>query len=202
MKRFKVVVIGASAGGLDALSIILGYLPKTVLFPVIIAQHVHPEQGGGLVELLSTQYNLKFSEPDDKDPVRPGVVYLTPPNYHLLVNPDETFSLSVDEKVNYSRPSIDVLFESAAHVWGIHLAGILLTGASSDGANGINEINAHGGLTIAQDPATALHPIMPQSAIDTGAVDQVMAVDEIGQFLAELGAKDKTSFKTHQKHKK
>ena len=187
MNRFKAVVMGASAGGLDALSILLGYLPETYSWPVIIVQHVRHEQGGGLVEYFGRKCALSLHEAGDKEPVRPGCIYFAPPNYHLLVEPDKTFSLSVDEKIHYSRPSIDVLFESAAQVWGRDLAGIVLTGANDDGAYGLRVIKEYGGLTIVQDPATAEHPVMPQSALDAGEVDHVLSLEQIGELLTGRG---------------
>ena len=187
MKRFKAVVMGASAGGLDALSILLAYLPETYSCPVIIVQHVHHEQGGNLIDYFNHKCALSLHEAGDKESVQPGCVYFAPPNYHLLVEPDKTFSLSVDEKVHYSRPSIDVLFESAAHVWGRDLAGIVLTGANADGADGLHVIKEYGGLTIVQDPATAEHPSMPQAALDAGEVDHVLSLEQIGELLAGKG---------------
>jgi len=184
MNRFKAVVMGASAGGLDALSILLAYLPETYSCPVIIVQHVHHEQGGGLVKYFDHKCALSLHEAGDKESVRPGCVYFAPPNYHLLVEPDRIFSLSVDEKVHYSRPSIDVLFESAAHVWGCDLAGIVLTGANADGAYGLQVIKEYGGRTVVQDPATSEHPLMPQASLDAGEVDYILSLEQIGNLLA------------------
>ena len=190
MNRFKAVVIGGSAGGLDALSILLAYLPESYPCPVITVQHIHREQGGGLVEYFGRKCALSLHEAGDKDPVRPGCIYFAPPNYHLLIESDRTFSLSVDEKVHYSRPSIDVLFESAAHVWGRDLAGIVLTGTNADGAYGLHVINEYGGLTIVQDPATAEQPSMPQAALDAGEVDHVLSLEQIGELLAGKGTNE------------
>lgn len=187
MKRFKVVVMGASAGGLDALSILLAYLPESYSYSVIVVQHVHHEQGESLVMYFGRKCALGLYEARDKEPVRSGCVYFAPANYHLLVEPDRTFSLSVDEKVHHSRPSIDVLFESAAHVWGCDLAGIVLTGASADGAYGLQVIKEYGGLTVVQDPATAEHPLMPQATLDAGEVDYILSLKQIGELLAGGG---------------
>ncbi len=183
MNRFKAVVIGASAGGLNAISTLLSYLPETLAFPVIVVQHLHHEHGGNLVEYFCRRCSLSLHEPADKDTVRPGCVYFAPANYHLLVEKDETFSLSVDEKVHYSRPSIDVLFENAAHVWGKYLGGVILTGANNDGAYGLRVVKEYGGMTIVQDPATAEHSCMPQAAIDAGEVDCVISLEQIGKLL-------------------
>jgi len=187
MNRFKAVVVGVSAGGLDALPILFAKLPEAYSYPVIIIQHVYHENSVGLVEHFKRNFALSLHEAGDKEPVRPGCVYFAPPNYHLLVEPDRTFSLSVDEKVHYSRPSIDVLFESAAHVWGRDLAGIVLTGTNADGAYGLQVIKECGGLTIVQDPATAAHPLMPQASLDAGEVDYVLSLEQIGELLAGKG---------------
>jgi two-component system chemotaxis response regulator CheB len=187
MNHFRAVVMGASAGGLDALSSLLATLPETYSYPVIIVQHVHHEQGGGLVEYFSRKCALSLHEAEDKELVRPGCVYFAPPNYHLLVEPDRTFALSVDEKVHHSRPSIDVLFESAAHVWGRDLAGIVLTGANADGACGLQLIKQYGGLTVIQDPATSEYPLMPQTALDAGGVDYILSLEQIGELLVGKG---------------
>ncbi len=188
MNRFKAVVMGASAGGIDALSILLAYLPKTYSCPVVIVLHMHHEQGGGLVEYFDHKCALSLHEACDKESVKSGCVYLAPPNYHLLVEPDRIFSLSVDEKVHYSRPSIDVLFESAAHVWGRDLAGIVLTGANADGAYGLQVIKEYGGLAVVQDPATSEHPLMPQATLDAGEVDYILSLEQIGELLAGKGS--------------
>ena len=183
MNRFKAVVMGASAGGLDALSILFAKLPEAYSCPIIVVQHVNHENSGGLIEYFKRNFALSLHEAGDKEPVRPGCVYFAPPNYHLLVEPDRTFSLSVDEKVHYSRPSIDVLFESAAHVWGRDLAWIILTGANADGAYGLQVIKENGGLTVVQDPATAEHPVMPQATLDAGEVDYILSLEQIGELL-------------------
>lgn len=187
MKRYKAVVVGASAGGLDALAILLGCLPKTYPCPVIVAQHVHPDQEDGLVKYFGHRCALALYEARDKAPVRSGCVYLAPPNYHLLVEPDKTFSLSVDERVWHSRPSIDVLFESAAQVWGRDLVAVILTGANADGAYGLQAVKTYGGLTIVQDPARSEHSTMPQASLDAGEVDHILSLEQIGKLLVEVG---------------
>lgn len=118
-------------------------------------------------------------------------MYTAPANYHMLVERDGSIGLSVDERVNLSRPSIDVLFESAALAWGEAVVAVILSGANADGAEGMRAVKAAGGFTIAQDPASAEHPVMPQTAIDAGAVDEVLRVEEIGRLLAKLGAREK-----------
>ncbi len=181
--RYKAIVMGGSAGSMGAFLEIFSSLPNDFRLPIIIACHVHPLDNGGLVEFFCQQSPLTIKEADDKEPILPGHVYFPPANYHLLVEPDETFSLTVDPKVNYARPSIDVLFESAAFVYGDRLIGILLTGANPDGAKGISSIKKMGGHTIAQNPDSAEYPVMPQAAIDTGDVDTILSVEQIGNFI-------------------
>ena len=183
---FKAIAIGASAGGYEALNELFSHLSDRFPLPVVVAQHVHATQDGSFTEHFDRRCALRVKEADEKEAIEPGHIYFAPPNYHLLIERDETFSLSIDAKVNYSRPSIDVLFESAAYAWSSRLIGILLTGASSDGARGMRAIRDRGGLTIAQKPQTAKYPVMPQSAIDTGAVDRVMTLGEIGELLTTL----------------
>lgn len=184
--RFHAVVIGASAGGLQTISTLLPVLPKEFPLPILIAQHRLPSSDDFLAKALDQLSPLCVKEAEDKEPLRPGFAYIAPANYHLLVERDETLCLSVDPKVNWSRPSIDVLFESAAAVWGAGVISVILTGANDDGARGTAFIKQNGGLTIAQDPATAEHPTMPQAAIDTTAVDHILPASEIGVFLKNL----------------
>lgn len=184
---YSAITIGGSAGVIDALLKIFSHLPETFSLPIIVVCHLHPRDGGDLIELFSRQVRLKVKEAADKGPIEAGHIYFPTANYHLLVERDRTFALSVDEKVKYARPSIDVLFDSAAVAWEDELIGILLTGANSDGSTGIRAIKQYGGLTIAQDPGEAKHPIMPQAAIDTGDVDHILTIEEISDFLESLG---------------
>ncbi len=178
-RTFDAVVIGCSAGGLEVLRPLVAALPARFPLPVIIASHISPEGGGLLAEVLSWSGALPIVEPHDKQAVLPGHVYIAPANYHLLVEAERTFALSVDEQVCYARPSIDVLFMSAADVWGPHLVGVLLTGANADGAAGLKAIREAGGLTIVQDPATAFADAMPNAAIQADAAQFILPVDEI-----------------------
>ena len=180
---YHAVVIGASAGGMKALLGVLAPLSAEFRLPVVVAQHVHATQGPCFVEHLNRETSLTVKEAQDKETVQSGFVYVAPPNYHLLVERGGTLSLSIDEKVNFSRPSIDVLFESAAHAWAPGLIGVILTGANHDGAQGLRLIRELGGLTIAQDPATADYPFMPQAAIDAGAAWDVLPIAEISKRL-------------------
>jgi two-component system, chemotaxis family, protein-glutamate methylesterase/glutaminase len=185
-ESYKAIVIGGSAGSMDVLLQLFSYLPETFYLPIIIVNHLHPLDDGDLVRFFSQHTSLTVKEASDKEQIQAGYIYFPSANYHLLVEPDATFSLSVDSKVNYSRPSIDVLFESAAVTWDGGLIGIILTGASSDGAAGVSAIKKYGGLTLAQDPSEAAYPVMPQAAIATGNVDEVLSAHEIGRFLQRL----------------
>ncbi len=185
----KAIVIGASSGGMAALTAILPVLPRDYPIPLIIAQHLHPSQGGLFIKVYDERCALNAKEADEKEEIRPGHIYFAPPNYHLLVENNRTFSLSIDPKVNYARPSIDVLFESAAAAYRAELTGILLTGANNDGALGLKRIKENGGLTVVQDPATAECPFMPQSALNLMEVDYVLSLEKIGALILEMGEK-------------
>jgi two-component system chemotaxis response regulator CheB len=186
-RRYKIVVIGSSAGGMAALTDLLSALPATYSLPTVIVQHLHPSQDTTFVEYFDRECALSVKEADEKEAIKAGHVYFAPPNYHLLIEDDGTFSLSVDEKVNYVRPAIDVLFESAVDVYGGGVIGVILTGANDDGALGMRLIKERGGLTIVQDPATAEAPIMPQAVIAATQVDHVLALPEIARLLAKQG---------------
>jgi two-component system, chemotaxis family, protein-glutamate methylesterase/glutaminase len=186
---FRAVVTGGSAGGVEALAAILSALPPDFELPVMVVQHLHPSDDGAFARRLARATRLPVIEPCDKQRIEGGRVYAAPANYHMLVERNATIALSVDEKVNWSRPSIDVLFESAALAWGETVIAVILSGANADGAAGARAIKAAGGLTIAQESAAAEHPLMPQAAIDTGAVDEVLRLPEIGQRLLDLGTR-------------
>jgi two-component system, chemotaxis family, protein-glutamate methylesterase/glutaminase len=178
----EIVVIGASAGGLGALGRLLPILPAGFPCPVAIVLHVHETQDD-LSQSLCRACAMKVKEAEDKEPAEPGVCYLAPADYHLLVESDRTFSLSKDEKVNHSRPSIDVLFESAAASCGRGAVAVLLTGASRDGAGGLAAVRANGGTAVIQDPATAEHPFMPNAGLETAGADQLLEIEAIGRYL-------------------
>ena len=180
---YKAVVIGASAGGLNALQEILAPLPADFPLPILVVQHRPPTADELLAFALNESCQLTVKEADEKDYIESGWVYVAPSNYHLLVERDRTLSLSADAKVCFSRPSIDVLFESIAQIKWRRMAGVLLTGANHDGAAGLAKIKARGGYTIVQDPATAEVPVMPQAAIDLGTADHVLALAGISSFL-------------------
>lgn len=159
----EAVVIGASSGGIEALQVVLGACPPQVPFTLIVVLHRPSRPGSSLQQCLASACRLPVREVEDKEPLHPGHVYLAPAGYHTLVERERTFALSVDEPVHYSRPSVDVLFESAARVFGARTVGLLLTGANHDGAQGLAAIEAAGGLAVVQDPATALARHMPEA---------------------------------------
>ena len=181
---YELIVIGCSLGGMYAVEKILCALPADFDTPIAIAQHRHKKSDRGLTEFFRRSCKVRVMDADDKQWIEPGTVYFAPADYHLLVEKGE-FSLSVDEQVNNSRPSIDVLFESAADAYGAALIGVVLTGANDDGATGAKRIKSRGGLVVAQDPKTAEAPAMPAAAIATGAVDQILPLEQIGPFLVE-----------------
>jgi two-component system chemotaxis response regulator CheB len=184
-RKFELIVIGCSMGGMHALQQIFHALPKTFCVPIAVVQHRYRSSNEGLPDFLRRNSDLQVVDTTDKDWIKPGTVYLAPANYHLLVERGE-LSLSVDEKVEFSRPSIDVLFESAADAYGSEVIGIVLTGANADGAQGARRIKSRGGLVIVQDPATAESPAMPQAAIAAARVDRILPLERIGPFLVEL----------------
>jgi two-component system chemotaxis response regulator CheB len=184
----RLVTIGASWGGLHALETILSGLAPAFRTPIVIAQHRSVDSGSGaLGRMLSVRSGLDVCEAGDKDPIEPGRVYIAPSDYHLLVEPG-SFALSTDDLVQYSRPSIDVLFDSAADAYSGELAAVVLTGANADGAYGLQRVKRRGGVTIVQDPATAEKREMPDAAIATGAADHVLPLDRIASTLMELAA--------------
>lgn len=158
------VVIGGSAGALEVIRKIVRELPQSLACPVVIVIHL-PSHSSGLAELLGTETSLTVKQVEDKEPMAAGTVYIAPPSYHLLIESQRTFALSVDPPVHFSRPSIDVLFETACDAYGAGLIGILLSGASEDGAAGLQEIQAAGGTTIVQSPLSAEVATMPAAAL-------------------------------------
>lgn len=184
--RIDALVIGASAGGVEALSVLLPALTPAMGIAVVVVLHLPPSRDSLLVDLFAPRCALDVAEAQDKMPLEAGHLYFAPPNYHLLVDEGPQLALSVDEPVNYSRPSIDVLFESAAAVYGERLAGLVLTGANGDGARGLAAVRAAGGTTLAQDPAEAACPYMPEAAIACGAVQHVLNLAGIARLLKTL----------------
>ena len=181
----KAIVIGTSQGGPKALHELVSALPPDFPVPVVIVLHRHPEGKERAENQLNWACVLTVKQAEDKETVEAVTVYLAPPGYHLLIEDDETLSLSIDERVNYSRPSIDVLFESAADVYGETLVAILLTGANRDGAAGLRTVKAAGGVTIVQNPEDAEAATMPKAALRLMKPDKVMSLSEIGCYLKE-----------------
>lgn len=184
--HYEAIVIGVSSGGMNALKIIFSALPADFSMPIIIVLHVGALSDSLWIPLLNEKSNLHVKEADEKEKIEKGIIYIAPPNYHLLIEKDRTFSLTIDERVNFARPSIDVLFESAAEAYRNKLIGIVLTGANNDGTNGIIRIKECGGLAIIQDPKTAESPYMPKSAIDAIEADYILALEEIVELLIKI----------------
>jgi two-component system chemotaxis response regulator CheB len=185
------VVIGTSAGGVDALSTILPAIPEGSAVPVFIVLHLTRERPSLLVEIFGPKCQVPVREATDKEPVEPGVVYFAPPDYHLLIERGARrdaaqLALSVDDVVNYSRPSIDVLFESAADIYAERLLGIILTGASHDGAAGLDAVRRAGGWTVVQQPDSAYAPIMVEAALTTSPEHTVLSLTGIADVLRQL----------------
>ncbi|MBD2000504.1 chemotaxis protein CheB [Oculatella sp. FACHB-28] len=182
---FKLVVIGTSLGGLSALKVLLSGLPSNFPVAIAVVQHRHKDSEDMMSSFLQPYVTLPIREVVDKDDLLPGTVYVAPADYHMLVDVGY-FTLSIDEPVSYARPSIDVLFESAADVYGEFVIGIILTGANQDGAKGLAAIKAQGGSTIVQEPATAESATMPAAAIATAVVDWILPLPKIAPHLINL----------------
>jgi two-component system, chemotaxis family, protein-glutamate methylesterase/glutaminase len=185
-RRIDAVVLGASAGGVEALTVLLPCLPARLRAAMLIVVHVPRERPSLLTELFTSKCALQVKEAEDKMPVEPGTVYFAPPNYHLLLDKGPQLALSVDDLVHFSRPSIDVLFQSAADIYGKHLVGIILTGANEDGTAGLAAVHRGGGVTIVQEPSSAQAPRMAASALKETQADYVLPLNEIGMLLKTL----------------
>jgi len=183
----RVVAIGASIGGLEALKLLLPALPRDYPWPVIVVLHSSAGyRDTRLDTLLGQRSILPVREAQPRQPVQAGVVHVAPAGYHLLVEKDLRFALSVDEKVSYVRPSVDVLFDSVADACGARCVGVILTGANDDGAEGLAAIRRRGGLALVQDPAEAQAPQMPQAALRVAGADQVLKLRDLAARLAAL----------------
>lgn len=183
---FDVLAIGSSWGGVDMLQRLVRQLPASWRLPIVIVQHQHPNSGLALERILSKATRLVVRDVEDKDRLETGHIYIAPANYHLLLEDDGHFSLSVEAPVKYCRPALDVTFASLARVLQERCIGLVLTGANDDGADGIRTIKAAGGHTLAQSPASAEAPAMPAAAIATGAVDLVLEPAQIVPHLLQL----------------
>ncbi len=182
---FEAVVIGSSAGGIHALSSVLAALPSEFPLPIIIVQHLHPHSDSYLAHILSTKCELKVKQADEKETIT-NAVYIAPPNYHLLIEEDRSLSLSIDKHVNFARPSVDVLFESAIYAYQDKLIAIILTGANNDGSQGVKNIKENGGYVIVQEPTTAEADAMPKAAIAATKVDKILPLEQIGPYLLAM----------------
>lgn len=183
---YEAIVIGVSSGGMKALKVIFSALPSDFAVPVIIVQHIGPRSENSWIKLLNDSCSLHIKEVDEKEKVGTGNIYVAPSNYHLLIEEDKSFSLTIDERVNFARPSIDVLFESAAEAYKEKLIGIILTGSNNDGTKGVKRIKELGGLVIIQNPKTAESSYMPASAIAAIQPDYILELDQIGELLLKI----------------
>ena len=186
IRPYKVIVIGGSAGSFSVLANILSKIPKDFNIPIVICCHRLKHVRSGLIEALEIKSVKKVSEPDDKEGIKKGKVYVAPANYHLGFEIGNTFALSTEEMVNNSRPSIDITFETAAYVYKEKMIGILLTGANKDGAFGMKCVSEAKGLTIVQEPSECTIDTMPKAAIAATKIDYVMKIEEIIKFLNDL----------------
>jgi two-component system, chemotaxis family, protein-glutamate methylesterase/glutaminase len=187
-RRFDAVVIGASAGGVEAVGALLEALPRSFEAAIVVVIHVPPGSDDLLARVLASRCALPLTEAADKQTVLGGTVRIAPAGYHLLVEPEGTFALSLDEPVSFSRPSIDVLFESAAYAYRDRVLAIVLTGANADGAEGLRIVRSLGGTGWVQDPANATASAMPSAAIARAGADRVLTLDDMARELADIAA--------------
>ena len=180
-------MLGSSAGGGKVLPEILSGLPAAFSVPVLLVQHLHSSDAERFAEHLACEIALAVAVPCDKQRIEPGCVYVAPADYHMLVEEDRTIALSISNKINWSRPSIDILFDSAARVYREKLIAIICTGANSDGAEGMRTVKELGGFLVAQDPATAEAPVMPLAAIKAAGIETLLSPGEIAELLLKLG---------------
>jgi two-component system chemotaxis response regulator CheB len=184
LREIDVIVIGGSAGSFQVLNRLLPSLPRSV--PAVVVVHVPPGRVSPLAEVLGASSGRSTVEAMDKAPLNPGVIHFAPPDYHLLLEADKSFALSVDPPVHFSRPAIDVLFESAVDAFGARVLGVVLTGANEDGAAGLKAIHEAGGYCIVQRPDTAEAPSMPLAAIHMAAPDRVLSIEEMVALFQQL----------------
>lgn len=184
-RRYDVIAMGSSAGGLNALTRVLHSLPKNFPSSIVVVQHLSPEHKSWIANLLGRSSQIKVKQAEHGEIMLPGTVYIAPPDEHLLVGPGK-IQLAHSQLVHFSRPSIDLLFESVAGTYGSRAIGVVLSGSGRDGATGIRAIKEAGGITLAQAPDTAEFRPMPQAAVDTGCIDFVLPLEKIGSTLVEL----------------
>lgn len=180
------MVIGASAGGVDALMVLLAGLPDGWRLPLVAVLHLPEQHDSRLAEVFRARLSMRVSEAEDKDRIAPATLYFAPPGYHLSIERDRSFSLSCEPPLHWSRPSIDVLMNSAADAYGPALAGLLLTGANEDGAEGLARIHRAGGLTAVQDPDEAHVPTMPRAALARHRPDRILPLRDLREVLLQL----------------
>ena len=189
MKHCEALIIGGSAGSLNVIISILPSIKSVLSFAIILV--LHRKAGRDLLsELLASKTEMVVKEIDEKEKIKPSHIYIAPPNYHLLIEEDRTFSLDASEKVNFSRPSIDVTFQSAAEVYKQNLVCLLLSGANSDGTDGLIKVKENGGTVLIQEPSTAVVSYMPQNAMDRVQADKVLEIDEMADYINRLIADD------------
>jgi two-component system chemotaxis response regulator CheB len=193
ISNYQIIMIGGSAGSLEVIMQVLPVLPEQMQATVVIILH-RKNDDSLLTKILAGKTSLPVIEAEDKSPILPGTVYVAPADYHLLVEKNRTFSLDYSEKINYSRPSIDVTFETAAEAYGSGLAAFLLSGANADGAEGLRVVKKEGGLSVAQDTTEASVEFMPASAIRMGAVNKIMKLEEMKNWFASLPSNDHQTF--------
>lgn len=186
MSAPQAIVIGASAGAIQALSAILPALPADYPLPILVVVHVPADGPSLLAPLFASKCRMSVKEAEDKEPIEPGMIYFSPSDYHLLVETNRSIALSWDEAVLHSRPSIDVLFETAADAYGPGLVGVILTGANHDGAEGLAAVAAAGGVALVEDPKTAFAPAMPSAALARCPKARSMSLEAIASHLAGL----------------
>lgn len=182
----EAIVVGASAGGVEALLRVFGHLRKGFGVPILVVLHLPDERDSQLAKVFGHRLAVPVEEARDKQDIVPGTLYVATPGYHLSVEADRSLSLSLEEPVHHSRPSIDVLFESAADVYGQKLLAVVLTGANNDGACGLAKVRSLGGITVVQDPGEAQVSTMPEAALALHEPDHILTLQGIGQLLAGL----------------
>jgi two-component system chemotaxis response regulator CheB len=189
-RPYRLIVIGTSAGGIGALKALLGSLPASFPLPLLVVQHIAAAPDNGLARLLDGACALTVKEAEEREAIAPGVVYLAPPNYHLLVERDGTLALSTEAPVCYARPSIDLLFESAARAFGPGVIGAVLTGGNHDGSAGLKIIQDKGGTVIVQDPQDAEADSMPRAALAAVRADFVVSLQCLGELFQRLACQE------------
>ena len=182
----KAIAIGTSAGGIDALDFLLPHVPTTSSIALFVVQHISADSDSYFIRMLNKKCKRKVKEACHTEEINPNIIYFAPPGYHLIIEEDFTLTLSVDEKINFSRPSIDLMFETAAEAYRKNLTGIILTGANSDGSIGLKTIKDMGGTTIVQNPKEAKFPDMPTAALQLHSPDMILTLEEIARYLERI----------------